>query len=599
MTHCRLAEPCRNFCIFNSLVLTDPRDGREKLCLSNFTAGGIGSLVLVDTANGEGEAIPLPGDSGAWALLALDATTLLAGTCPGFGYLLRLDLPSRTWAEPLRVDSETYIWNLARGSDGRVYGGTWPGCALLEYDPAAHDLRSLGRLSEDPKDCYSRTVHGELPGFLFVDVGHSSEGIVRWDLAAGKGSRFGPPGARIREINPEWIATVSGHAHGGGEKLDFFDSRTSAPIDGAALGIQERVGTREREVERDYGTPVKLVSPGAVRRLADGRGAAVRGQQIVYLARGGGGPRLVHIPTDPPATHILTITSDPEGRIWGSSGLGQTIFRYTPSDGTTWNSPSVCNGGGEIYGMRFAEGRLFLSAYAGGDHVVYDPSAPWDQVSNANPRTLESVAPLMCRPEGRSVIGPDGAFWTGWMARYGSYGGGLSRIDVGTGAMSLWNDPVPGQAVGWLEADERLLYFTTCRHANGLPPHGQPLHFVAWDPRGNALFDHVFGEREMPGRIACAAGLVLVAVDDSLRLFDPRALAFTGSIPLGGRAQCLVSRPDGCVAAFCAGRLLECDPAARSVRELCAVPREVHTAALTPEGRLYFTEGTRLHVVED
>jgi hypothetical protein len=248
--------------------------------------------------------------------------------------------------------------------------------------------------------------------------------------------------------------------------------------------------------------------------------------------------------------------------------------------------------------MCFARGRLFLSAYGGGDHVLYDPAAPWDQLSNANPRTLESVAPRMCRPEARSVIGPDGAFWTGWMARYGSYGGGLSRIDVDTGALTWWEDPVPEQAVGWLAADERLLYFTTCAHANGLPPHERPLHFVVWEPRGKALLDHVFGKGERPGRIACAAGLVLVAVDDALRIFDPRAMAFDGSIPLGGRAQCMVSRPDGRVAVFCQGRLLACDPAARTARLLCTVPPEVHTATLTPDGRLYFAEGTRLHVLE-
>ncbi len=55
----------------------------------------------------------------------------------------------------------------------------------------------------------------------------------------------------------------------------------------------------------------------------------------------------------------------------------------------------------------------------------------------------------------------------------------------------------------------------------------------------------------------------------------------------------------GSVMVFCTGRLLECDPASRSVRELCAVPGEVHTAALTPDGRLYFAEGTRLHVLEE
>lgn len=62
----------------------------------------------------------LPGDSGAWALLNLNNEKLLVGTCPDFGYLLCLELKTRTWAAPLKDPNETYIWKLAMGSDGNV-----------------------------------------------------------------------------------------------------------------------------------------------------------------------------------------------------------------------------------------------------------------------------------------------------------------------------------------------------------------------------------------------------------------------------------------------------------------------------------------------
>jgi hypothetical protein len=152
--------------------------------------------------------------------------------------------------------------------------------------------------------------------------------------------------------------------------------------------------------------------------------------------------------------------------------------------------------------------------------------------------------------------------------------------------------------VGWLEADEQFLYFTTCRHANGLPPREGPLHFVVWDPAGRVVHDHVFTAEELPGRIACAAGLVLVAVGNGLRIFDPRRMAFAGLIDVGGPPECLVSRKVGRVAVFSAGRLFECDPVARQVQELCAVPKEVYAATVTPDGRLYFAESTRLHVID-
>jgi hypothetical protein len=140
-----LGRPCRNFNILASTVIIDPLDGREKLVLSNFAAGQTGNLIFVDTATGEGESIPLPGDAGAWGLVNWNNEKLVVGTCPQYAYLHCLDLSSRTWAEPLSDPGEKYFWKMTLGSDGNVYGGTWPGCSLLRYDPVTHTLENMGR----------------------------------------------------------------------------------------------------------------------------------------------------------------------------------------------------------------------------------------------------------------------------------------------------------------------------------------------------------------------------------------------------------------------------------------------------------------------
>ena len=151
-----MAQPCRNFCILGQVAVKDPADGREKLVLSNFSAGETGSLIFVDPETGEGEQIPLPGDSGAWALLPLEDGRLLVGTCEEHGYLHSLRMADRTWEPPLRLEGETYIWNLVLGSDGMVYGGTYPGCLLVRYDPVGRTLESAGRMSGDPGNLYCR-----------------------------------------------------------------------------------------------------------------------------------------------------------------------------------------------------------------------------------------------------------------------------------------------------------------------------------------------------------------------------------------------------------------------------------------------------------
>ena len=60
------------------------------------------------------------------------------GTCSNFGYVHAFDLKSRKWLEPLRDKDERYVWNMTLGSDGKIYGGTWPGCVLFQYDPEKH-----------------------------------------------------------------------------------------------------------------------------------------------------------------------------------------------------------------------------------------------------------------------------------------------------------------------------------------------------------------------------------------------------------------------------------------------------------------------------
>jgi hypothetical protein len=165
-----LCDPCRNFCILGAITIRDPKDDREKVVLSSFVSGGTGGLVFIDPETQLGEWIELPGDEGAWALLSLDDKKLLVGTCGLKGYLHCLDLTSRTWAEPLRNENETYIWNLVQGSDGMVYGGTWPGCVLLQYDPEKHVLKNMGKMSRHSGNMYSRTVWS-VRNYIFINCG--------------------------------------------------------------------------------------------------------------------------------------------------------------------------------------------------------------------------------------------------------------------------------------------------------------------------------------------------------------------------------------------------------------------------------------------
>lgn len=586
MTYQLLTQPCRNFNVLGIERILDPKDHREKVALSNFASGATGNLILLDPSTGAGESILLPGDSGAWALLNVNDERLLVGTCPEFGYLHALDLarrgPQREWLPSLRDERETYIWNLALGSDVMVYGGTYPGCVLLRYDPARHALDNLGRVSSNTGDLYSRTVYGGLPGHLLIACGYAQPRLWLWEIAsgtAGTARPFGKPGATVKEVNARFICTETQG------QFDYYDATTFEPL-GTDLSAQL---APPPPAPRYSGTGVSV-------QLGDGRLLRVRGQE--YYVEDPGSPgtpaNLVPTPTPRPPTRIHSLVSDPWGRLWGSASFGQTIFRYDPVTGDVWNSQVVCNSGGEVYGMTFANGRLFMSAYAGGDHIVYDPAAEWNQVQNGNPRTLQPVGPELIRPAARSVIGPDGHFWTGWWARYGEYGGGLSRVNVDTLEVTRWKDPIPGQGLVGLAADARYLYFVTGGQANGLPEKVESFYFVVWSPSGEPVWKYAFDAGMRLRGVVAAGERVLVSVDSELRVFNPATLAFERTIALDQPCQTQLAWGET-VAAFCGNALWRVDPHNGERSHMGDLPGEVSAAAFTPDGTLYFAVGTSLY----
>ena len=552
--------------------------------LSSYTAGGTGCLVLVDLETGEGESLELPGDSGAWALLPWGEGELLVGTCSERGYLHRLDLATRSWREPLRDPGETYIWNLCRGSDGMAYGGTWPGGVLLRYDPVRHVLENMGKLSDNPENMYVRRVWGEVPGSIIAAVGEAEAHLAVWSMATGAARRFGSPGESIVRVTAEYVCVDSPQG-----ELAYYDTRSFAPMAAPAGAGPD---TEATELESKLRTTSYYTS-----RVDRETFLAVRGQEYcVWRPSREERPLYRLIPTSPPATRILTVTTDEAGKVWGSCGFGQTVFSFDPATGASWNSRAVCDRGGEVFGMRFIRGRLFMSAYSAGDHVVYDPARPWNQWDNDNPRTLRSVHPELIRPTGKSVVGPDGAFWTGWQAAYGVYGGGISRVDPDTLDVTSWYDPVREQMIAGLDADCDRIYFATGGAANGLRNREGPFAFVAWDAQGRDIARIMLPRGVTAGQVCALEAEILVACTDRIVRVDAKSVEPLPPLLAESGCSCAVRRDSSSAYLFC-GEDLQLFRAGGELRKIARVPASVGTAAVAPDGTLYFASGAELYAL--
>lgn len=576
-----VAEPCRNFCIFSSTIFTDPVDGVEKIVLSNFTDGGIGLIVIINPENGEHETLQIPGDEGCWALLNYKNEKLVMGTCSNFGYVHVLDLKSRKWLEPLRDKDERYIWNMTLGSDGKIYGGTWPGCVLVQYDPENHVLKNIGKLTDVPGNMYCRPVDGRVPGYVILCCGCEVYEVILWEIATGKKFVLGKPGSSLADVTDEYIVLNNGKELEYYSREDFSYVKTTPYID------QSPFGKWADSCVRYLG------------KLKNGKIAGLRGQEYFIADDPDTVPEFKRIPGMAPATTIMTIIPHEDGLIWGATALGQTIFKYDPATGEYWNSPQVCNNGGEVYGMCFIDEKLYMSAYCGGDHIVYDPSQPWDQYHNINPKTLETVSPDLIRPYGKSIIGPDGNFWTGWSAKYGTYGGGLSRIDVKTHEMTCWYDPVPLQQIASITCDDKYIYFTTNGEASGRADKVEPFSLCAWDIEGKIAWQQVFESGITLGVVLAVDGYLVITAGNSLWVYKTDTMEVLHKIPTAARCTCLHQLKDGSVAAFCGDKLYKLAPGSGECSVVSDLPGWVGTAATGKDGKIYFTHEAKMFILKD
>lgn len=336
----------------------------------------------------------------------------------------------------------------------------------------------------------------------------------------------------------------------------------------------------------------------------DGALLGVRGQDYFVVRPDNTDLTLRPIPAESAPRPTLFLEADTEGRVWGGPSFGQTLFYMDGTTGETVNTGAVCDAGGEVYDVAFLDGRVYTASYAGGDITVYDPVQPWDQWGHVNPRPLARVGPAYIRPTAGILTGPDGKLYSGWMARYGTYGGCVAITDPGTGETDIMADPLGTQAVQALAVDAKHAYVGTTLDANGLPAKtGEAPRFGVIDlATRQVVFQHELAGSSAVGYLYHDAktGLVLVRVGGQLRAFNPAELAFAADLPEDTppvSSETVVGRGDG-VAYYGSGpRIIALDLTTRTASAVAEVTANVGPIAMAPYGALYVASGVDVYRV--
>ncbi len=598
MKYEELGYPCRNFCIFASETFIDPKDNKRKYALSSFVAGGTGVVVLIDIESGEGESIVLPSDEGAWALLCWNNERLLIGTCAKYGYLHCLDLKTRTWLPSLKDENELYFWNLVEGSDGRIYGGTWPGGVLLRYDPTIHKLDNMGRMSPEEGNNYTRPLFNGAPGKIFLTSGYKDTHMVSWDISKEEYVKFGRTGAMVKEVTPDFVCGIIDSK----KEINFYNPYTLESIeDTICFDNIDHSKIKHNFIKKylvtfnpsgGHGGP-NIRKP----RWEGGQIKCGTAGQSYFIEHPDGTKEYKRIPAEAPPTSILTLAYDGKGKIWGSSGLGQTIFHYETMTGQYYNTLEVANHGGEVYGICPVDDRIYMTSYCGGEHVVYYPDKPW--IKGENPKTVKTLRPAFIRPHTRSIVGADGNVWTGWFADYGTYGGGISKIDVNTDEVTVFADLIQGQAIESIAASKNNIFFATTGAGNGLPNRRIPVWLVMIDYSGQIIWKKEYDEKYGIGQMIVIDDYLFVRIGRELVVYDTKDMTINDRLTYpvsekGAPLTTLLKYNEQTLVVFHCGEALFIKIPEFKIIKKVETYGNVRTAVVGDKNQIYFAKGSQL-----
>jgi hypothetical protein len=608
-----LGQPCRAKQVLAGRVVVDRTDGRELFVLTNDNETFGAELIFIDVEKNTGKVYPAPAGAGSWALNEVPGDRLVVGTFYDGAFMV-FDLKKREFVKTAKFAGESYIWNLAMGSDGRIYGGTYPSGKLGALDLNSYTIEDCG--APAPPNQYLRNVSATPEGLILCSLGMQNPTTLLYDPAT---KQFGPVPDQLKgaSMGASWNGYfVAGSRFFKGKELQVVDPAPfPAPLNKPGNWYADPYLTTRETLYFFVGSSVYRYRAGESKptfisstdlhggRLlagtADGSLLGVRGQDYFLLREGDRGLNPRAIPVECRARPTLFLKADPEGHLWGGPHFGQTLFCFTPRTRTAINTDSICDAGGEVYDATFLNGCVYAASYAGGDITLYDPRQLWDQLHHKNPRPLASVGPDFIRPTAGIRAGADGKLYSGWMAKYGAYGGAVAITDPETGRTDRIDNPLGAQAVTGLAVDGHLAYVGTSLGANGLPDkEGELPRFGIYNLQTHRLEGAPieFKEGHQVGPIVLDAKTKRLAliVGGALKVFDTVSRELV-KLPAEVRASAIVAPGKGSVLAASEKQVLRIDLHTFKSRIVAELPDSVDTMAVDSRGTIYVTCGADLY----
>jgi len=603
----------------HGVLARSPNGQPDMFYISCFLSGRAAALFGYHSATKEFIRKKLDTSGGYGCCVGADGAVYIGGVRPG--NLYRYD-PTSDKVENLGGEQfgVSFIWTAVASRDGKIYGACHPTCSVLEYDIAANTLRDLGRVNDS--EAYARSICIDHLGNLWVGVGTEHAHLVVLDPKTGERTDILPleyaGNSCCSNLHAAGKYVLAGMSHDG--TMLVFDAETrcvvrvlakaddserwmnvhGAPVGEAYVCSHPDGHLYHHDIETDKLTLV-AGNLGQCKQVVGNRYVhGVNDQHyFLYDLKENRSLDRVRLRRDGEGMSLYTLTSGPDGNIYGSTYINQHLFRCEPDTGTLTDLGKVIRTGGQVDSIHTGrDGRIYLGSYTHATLSVYDPAQPWQpgRAPGCNPRELGCVGHGQYRTKA-IALGPYGNIWVGTVPSYNSAPtGAFSRRHPETGEHRTWVDLVPDGAVQRMAVDDKYVYcadggdlYTWRGSEQKRPGHGV---FFVWDPKEEKKIVEL--ARKVFSLVAAPDGTIIGNSGAEMFVFDPAKMAIiaTFASPIGPMSNMCVA-PNGKVYGASGRAVCEVDPETLQTVKIAAKGGNI--LATDAKSRVYLGIGPELY----
>lgn len=446
----------------------------------------------------------LEGTDGSWDMeLATDNTLYMTGNGKMYAYTLG-DKEAKDLG--LALPNEKVIWDLVAGKSGKIYGGTYPGCRVFEYDPK-NGFKDIGDGPVKQGEDYVRSVvYDGKTDMLYAGVG-SHAAFVQLDIKSTKKSDILAEKDRDYEFvyDMELVKDVKGGDRilamlSGSKGLEtFIYNVQTKQYEKRFAAIEVKSIVQKPKTNKIYytasGTVFELdlgstnLQPRAITKV-DGRGRTaywddkgnyklLTASHKVFTIDVELGQILNEVLLDIPKSpiSIQSIFWGPDKKVWSSGYLAGNHGTYDPA--TDRHEDYV--GLHQTEGMNSVGNKIYFGNYTHAELFSYDVTQKWD-TKQQNPKALGAikdqdrpfaVLPLVSRNE---VL-------FGTVPAYGKLGGAITHLNINTEKFETYTDVVANHSImSLIEINGKVIGGTSIFGGLGAIPTEQRGRLFEWDP---------------------------------------------------------------------------------------------------------------------